>query len=132
MSRARIGVIPWFFRDGELRVVLVKSADGDRWVLPKGKPKRGMTRRDLAALEAWEEAGARGRFTPKAPIDVKLRRADGDLPLRLYPLAISKLADRWPERRHRRRRVVSAKGARRLLDDPGMIAAVRALEQRVR
>lgn len=131
MSGRRIGVIPWFVGEGGLRVVLVRSADGDRWVLPKGRPKKGMTKRDLAALEAWEEAGARGRFSPRAPIDVTLHRAEGVQPLRLYPLAIHKLADRWPERRIRRRKVVSAKRARKLLDDPGMIAAVRALERRI-
>ncbi len=64
MMRQRLGVVPFVLersgRKTRLKVVLVSSRDGDRWVLPKGKPKARMSRRDLAALEAWEEAGVRG------------------------------------------------------------------------
>lgn len=131
MSR-RIGVVPWLIRDGKLHVVLVRSVDGDRWVLPKGKPKRGMPSRDLAALEAWEEAGVRGRLHPKEAHESRLIRQGEVLKLRLYPLEISRLANRWPERRSRRRRVVRAARAIALLSDPGMAAAVKALARRVK
>lgn len=127
----RFGTIPWLRREGKLRIVVVKSKDGDRWVLPKGRPEPGMSKRELAALEAWEEAGIRGAFRGGDPIDVTLQRSAGAQTLRLYPLRVDALQARWPERRSRTRRVVSPKAARKLLSDPGMRRAVARFADRM-
>jgi 8-oxo-dGTP pyrophosphatase MutT (NUDIX family) len=44
-----------------IEVLLVSSRDTGRWVIPKGWPVDGETPAAAAALEAWEEAGVRGR-----------------------------------------------------------------------
>jgi 8-oxo-dGTP pyrophosphatase MutT (NUDIX family) len=36
---------------------LVSNKRGDRWVLPKGRPEKHLKKKEIAALEAWEEAG---------------------------------------------------------------------------
>ena len=53
MKPQRVGVVPWLLRDGELHVVVVRSRDGQRWVLPKGRIDKQRTRRDMAEREAW-------------------------------------------------------------------------------
>lgn len=111
--------------------MVVTNKDGDRWVLPKGRPERHLGKRELAALEAWEEAGIRGTFRGGDPIDVTLRRRAGRINLRLYPLRVDRLKRRWPERRARDRRVVSPDTALALLSDPGMRRAVKQLAARV-
>ena len=127
----RYGTIPWMMRAGRLRIVLVQSKDGDRWVLPKGRAKKGMSKRALAALEAWEEAGIRGEFFGGAPVDVTVDRSKGRVKLRLYPMHVSSLKKRYPERDARLRRVVSPKRALALLTDPGMRRAVQKLATRL-
>ena len=134
MRKERLGVLPFVLegsgRKTRLKLVLVQSRDGDRWVLPKGKPKSRMSRRDLAALEAWEEAGVRGSWGKRRPIDTTLRQAGATLPLRLYPLEVRELAKRWPES-DRKRRLVSPRRCCELLCDAGLIRAVRTLEARL-
>ena len=120
----RVGAIPWLRENGTLRFVLVTNKDHDRWVLPKGRLERHLGKKALAALEAWEEAGIRGTFLGGDPIDVVLRRRAGRIDLRLYPLRVDRLTQRWPERRRRARRVVSTNTALSLLSDPGMRDAV--------
>lgn len=131
MTPDRVGVFAYLVRDGQVRVVLVRSRDGDRWGVPKGRLKRGMSRRDVAALEAWEEAGVRGRFRPKGSVDVSWTQKGRDLTMRLYPLAVRKVGSRWPERHVRRRKVVSLKRACRMVRDPALRAALRALARTV-
>ncbi len=123
----RVGVLPYFWLQGELRIVVVSSRDGDRWVLPKGRPKSGLSRRALARLEAWEEAGVDGIFKPVRPINVFIRRGARRQSLRLYPLRVHSLAEDWPEQQDRQRCLVSAFEAQRMLSDPGMVDAVEEL-----
>ncbi len=134
MMRQRLGVVPFVLersgRKTRLKVVLVSSRDGDRWVLPKGKPKARMSRRDLAALEAWEEAGVRGIWGKRRPIDTTLQQYGATLSLRLYPLEVRELAKRWPESDWKRR-LVSPRRCGELLCDEGRIWAVRVLERRL-
>ena len=50
----------------DLEILLVTSRETGRWVIPKGWPMKGRTRREAAAIEALEEAGVEGRMTRKA------------------------------------------------------------------
>jgi len=46
--------------DERLEVRLVRTSDGARWTLPKGRQERGETLAQTAAREAAEEAGVSG------------------------------------------------------------------------
>jgi ADP-ribose pyrophosphatase YjhB (NUDIX family) len=43
-------------------ILLVSSRDTGRWIIPKGWPMDRETPAAAAAMEAWEEAGVRGRI----------------------------------------------------------------------
>lgn len=63
--RAQYAALP--YRIGaDLEILLVTSRETGRWVIPKGWPMKGRTRREAAAIEAIEEAGVEGRMTRKA------------------------------------------------------------------
>ncbi|MDS7594784.1 NUDIX hydrolase [Agrobacterium tumefaciens] len=52
-------------RDDELEILLVTSRDSGRWLIPKGWPMKGKKPHEAALIEAWEEAGVRGRVKKK-------------------------------------------------------------------
>jgi len=131
MSLDRVGVVAWRIHGGRLQVVLVRNLNGDRWILPKGRLTRGLSKREVALLEAWEEAGVSGYMSPRKGLDVQIQRMGCAVRLRLYEVRILGLAKRWPERDKRARKLVTARRARSLLSDPGMILAVKTLEQRM-
>lgn len=54
------GVIPYRTRARETEILLVKSAGGKHWVIPKGWITPWLTSAQSAAKEAWEEAGVVG------------------------------------------------------------------------
>jgi 8-oxo-dGTP pyrophosphatase MutT (NUDIX family) len=54
--------------DGRARVMLMTSRETQRWVIPKGWPMRGRKPREVAAREAFEEAGLVGRIVGKKAV----------------------------------------------------------------
>jgi len=53
--------------DGEIEILVITSRESGRWIVPKGWPMRGKTPHEAAAIEAWEEAGVRGKVR-KVPV----------------------------------------------------------------
>ena len=50
---------------GMFEVLLVTSRDSHRWIIPKGWPMAGKKPHEVAAIEAFEEAGVRGKVKKK-------------------------------------------------------------------
>lgn len=46
-------------------VLLITTRGSGRWVIPKGSPMKGKTPREVAAVEAFEEAGIKGKVGKK-------------------------------------------------------------------
>jgi 8-oxo-dGTP pyrophosphatase MutT (NUDIX family) len=46
---------------GRIEILVITSRDSGRWVLPKGWPMKGKKPHEAATIEAWEEAGVRGK-----------------------------------------------------------------------
>jgi 8-oxo-dGTP pyrophosphatase MutT (NUDIX family) len=54
--------------NGRPEVLLLTSRETRRWVIPKGSPIKGLKPREVAAREAFEEAGVQGTISGKHPI----------------------------------------------------------------
>lgn len=85
------------------KICLVTSRNGSRWVIPKGCLEPGKSELEIAAQEAWEEAGLSGRLS-KSPLgSYGYRKWGDDLTVAVYLLEVSDVADDWPERDTRQR-----------------------------
>lgn len=100
--------LPW--REGEhgIEVMLVTSRETGRWVLPKGWPENDERLSEAAAREAAEEAGLAGavagreigRFYYGKELSSGLRMR---CEVRVFPMRVERVADKWPERKKRLR-----------------------------
>jgi 8-oxo-dGTP pyrophosphatase MutT (NUDIX family) len=102
----QIAALPLCFSPtGGLEVFLVTSRGSGRWIIPKGNPIKGLSPMDVAAQEAFEEAGLVGRVLPSCVGCFefeRLRRTTGKPSLiDVYPLFVEKQARRWDEKRQR-------------------------------
>ncbi len=109
MKRARqFAALPIAEREGEQMVMLVTSRETGRWVLPKGWAEKRLTGPELAAKEAFEEAGLKGQVAAKR---VGSYRYLKQLPkgkavtceVEVFPMRVEQELDDWPERGQRRR-----------------------------
>lgn len=125
--RAQVAALCYRRRHHRLEILMVTSRDTGRWVLPKGWPIPGRGPADSAAREAFEEAGVLGRVGP-LPIGSygydKRLGPDLALPCRVsvYPLAVRRLVDDFPERRQRVRRWMGPRAAAGLVAEPELAA----------
>ncbi len=123
--RTQFGALIWRVSPkGKLQVLLVKSRQRNRWIIPKGWPIHGQTPVQAAATEAWEEAGVRGTV---APVCVGLYSymkylRDTEMPLpcvvALFPLKAKSLAKSYPEAEVRKRKWMSLQKAASKIDTP--------------
>jgi 8-oxo-dGTP pyrophosphatase MutT (NUDIX family) len=60
-EREQVAAVCYRVRGRDIEFLLVQSRGG-RWIFPKGSIEPGLTRSQSAALEAFEEAGVRGRI----------------------------------------------------------------------
>lgn len=61
------GALCFRYKEGgsEIEVLVITSRESRRWIIPKGWPMKGKKPYEAAAIEAWEEAGVRGRVKKK-------------------------------------------------------------------
>jgi len=110
-------------------ILLMSSRETGRAVIPKGWPMRGKSDAKAAALEAWEEAGVRGRVG-RRPVGTYRywKRLDDHfrlLRVDVFPLrAVGTDAD-FPERGERRFAWLSQGEAALAVDDPELGALIR-------
>lgn len=88
-------------------VVLITARSSGRWIIPKGYVEKGMSPAESAAKEAREEAGVTGKVMPVEIGRYSYRRPSGLYSVRVYPLQVELLLDRWDEMHVRQRRLVT-------------------------
>jgi 8-oxo-dGTP pyrophosphatase MutT (NUDIX family) len=121
--RSQYGAACWRMHLGRVEVLLITSRDTGRWVIPKGWPVDGLDPANSAAREAWEEAGVTGVLSAEIlgyySYDKGIR-PNVSLPcvVAVFPLHVTSLADRFPERKQRRRKWFAASKAAKLVDEP--------------
>ena len=115
-------------RDSE--VLLVRSLDSGRWIIPKGWPIKGESLSRTAAIEAWEEAGVTGPVTPDAVGTFRYdkRRGTGleePCEAHVFLLSVEVVAEDYPEAGRRIRRWFSPEKAVEKVGDGELAALIR-------
>ena len=108
---------------GHVEVMLITSRDTKRWVIPKGNPVKGLKPHEAAAEEAFEEAGLSGIGCPAAlgTFHYEKRLSGGGVRLtkvHVFPLAVTRQADSWPELDERECRWFSLTDAAEAVNEP--------------
>ena len=120
--RRQFAALPVMPGEAGLMVMLVTSRDTGRWVLPKGWPKKRLSGSELAALEAFEEAGLVGEVGSQAIGFYRYpkRMPDGrtvECNVDVYPMSVAEELEDWPERAQRQRRWFAVTEAAALVNE---------------
>lgn len=104
----QVAALPWRMKAGRVEILLVTSRDTGRWVLPKGWPEGDEPLWQAAAREAAEEAGIDGAVSAHEAgryFYGKRKSSGMELPCEVlvFPLEVQSVADKWPEKKSRRR-----------------------------
>jgi 8-oxo-dGTP pyrophosphatase MutT (NUDIX family) len=124
-------------KGGGIEVLLLTSRRTRRWIVPKGNIDRGRSLPDMAAVEAYEEAGVEGHVAPRPFGHFEYRKfRDAERSERavvsLYPLRVELVYEGWPEMAQRTRRWFDADKAAAKVDDPGLGQLIAQFARRLR
>jgi 8-oxo-dGTP pyrophosphatase MutT (NUDIX family) len=120
----KAGAIPFRQSSEGLQVLLITSRDTGRWVIPRGRIRKGFTAAQTAEQEALEVAGVKGSMsaTPLGSFTYSKRLANGvSIPaaVEVYALRVEKELRKWPEA-ERRLSWTSVAEAAQLVQEEGM------------
>jgi 8-oxo-dGTP pyrophosphatase MutT (NUDIX family) len=115
-------------------VLLITSRDTGRWVIPKGWPMKGKTGAEAALLEAFEEAGVKGKLSC-GPIgvysyDKVLPKGVQPCIVTVYPVEVTQLIKDFPEQGQRDRKWFRPKKAAAKVDEPELRSLLTAFDPR--
>lgn len=125
----QLAALCWRMEKGEPQVLLITSRGTGRWVVPKGWPMEGRAPWDAAAIEAWEEAGVKGRIEDR-PLGQfsyekylnRSRSKSRNCDVAVYPLRVDVLSEDFPEKEERQRQWFSLEAAAQKVDEPSLQA----------
>lgn len=108
------------------QILLVTSRETRRWIIPKGWAKKALDPQEMAALEAFEEAGVRGKVKKKPLGDYRYdkRMDDGSLvtcDVTVFALDVAEELRDWPEKAQRERRWLTPAEAMGVISEQGLI-----------
>jgi 8-oxo-dGTP pyrophosphatase MutT (NUDIX family) len=105
-------------QSGEIEILVITSRDTGRWVIPKGWPMKRKDPFEAAAIEAWQEAGVRGKVRKKPVGRYTYLKSldDGDVVpcvVDVFQIEVDDMAEKFRERGQRRYQWVSPDEAAR-------------------
>ena len=94
-----------------LKVYLITSREERKWIIPTGKLEKKLNNRQVAALEAFEEAGILGKLDKHFREQVLLQSPSGKHKRKttVFLLYVKRILKCWPEIHDRKRKLVSLK-----------------------
>jgi adenylate cyclase len=123
----QVAALPFLYRSGRLHLVIVTNSAQTKWIIPKGQPESGMSRQEVAVMEAMEEAGVIGSCIP----GFEPCRHKGEKKLYIYPLHVTTVLKKWPEMDWRRRAVLPVAKALKMISDPELSLCIQHLAARL-
>jgi len=136
-KRRQYGALPYRLRAGSRRpqFMLITSRENQRWIIPKGWPKKGKSPHGSAAREAFEEAGVVGAVAkrPVGSFSYQKRLKSGAVvvcAVSVFPLEVRRQSKRWPEKQERIVKWLSPSQAAEKVDEPRLGQIIRRLARK--
>ncbi|SDW15330.1 NUDIX hydrolase [Roseicitreum antarcticum] len=116
----------------QLQVLMIRSLQTQRWIIPKGWPMEDRTLAGAALQEAWEEAGVQGTVSEEtvgAYTYRKIRKNGLPVPCRaqVFHVQVTGLADTFPEVKKRRRKWMRPQEAATVVAEADLATLLRSL-----
>jgi 8-oxo-dGTP pyrophosphatase MutT (NUDIX family) len=113
--------------NGEPEVMLITSRETHRWVIPEGWPMSGKKLKEVAAREAYEEAGLIGRVVGKRfRYERRLSTEQFLCVVQVFLIRLEQQLEEWPEKGQREAQWFDLNTAASLVEEGRLAEIMRA------
>ena len=130
MKFKQFAALPYRMRDDGIEILLITTRKKRRWSVPKGWPIKRKSPQQTAATEAYEEAGVHGAVGDRRIGQFRKRRLKKQRPVmcdvQIFPLAVTRQQENWPEQHQRSRAWVAPRKAAKLVKKAGLRRAIKS------
>ena len=119
------GVIPFVIRNNKIRLLIITSTSGKKWIFPKGIVEKGMSKEESAMMEAFEEAGVMGEILDRNLGSYKLEKYNTICKVDMYPMIVEKVLKEWPEIKMRKRKWIHPEDIEDYVTDKKLLRVTR-------
>ena len=123
------GVVPYTKDHNDIKVMLVTSRSGKRWIVPKGIVESGMTPLESARKEALEEAGITGSIETESIGSYRYEKWGGTCTVTMFKMEIETILDVWDEAGQRERELLTIDEAAGRVEEPALKEMIQALRE---
>ncbi len=130
------GVLPYRVTStGGIEILLITTRQSQRWIIPKGRPIKGLGPAESAAREAMEEAGVRGVVREKPIGSFRFQKTLESEPdilceVEVYALNVKRQMKCWPESQQRTLRWFQPSEAEAAVKDVGLRSLISLFVER--
>jgi 8-oxo-dGTP pyrophosphatase MutT (NUDIX family) len=96
--------IPYRFIKNELHILLIKSRNSKKWIVPKGVIEEGDSARFTAEKETEEEAGVKGELKKEIAGTYDYKKWGSICRVRVFPMKVTDVMEEWEEMHFRPRK----------------------------
>ena len=122
-------VIPYRATPDGIKILLITSSSGRRWIVPKGIIEPGLTAAASAQKEAYEEAGIRGEVSSAAIGKYEYPKWGATCVVSVFLLDVRTILEAWPEASMRHRRWLPVPTAASAVEEPDLRAMILAVPE---
>lgn len=97
-------VIPYRLVKSGIEILLITNRSRKRWIIPKGVIDPGLSARESAIKEAYEEAGIRGNISSEPFGEYRYDKWGDTCIVKVFLLEVQTIYEKWPEANMRTRR----------------------------
>jgi 8-oxo-dGTP pyrophosphatase MutT (NUDIX family) len=132
MKFKQFAALPYRMRDDGIEILLITTRKKRRWSVPKGWPIKRKSPQQTAATEAYEEAGVHGAIGDTRIGQFRKCRLKKQRPVmcdvQIFPLAVTRQQETWPEQHERTRAWVAPGKAAKLVKKAGLRRAIKSYQ----
>ena len=103
--------IPYRIKKDQIEILILTSRNNKKWIVPKGIIEKKHSAALTALKETEEEAGVSGQIIREVVGTYKYEKWGGVCRVKVFPLRVTEVFDKWDEMEFRKRKWVKPKEA---------------------
>ena len=123
-------VIPYRINDTKIEILIIKSRNNKRWIIPKGIIEEKLTAKTSAEKEAFEEAGVKGKIIGNKIGSYSYQKWGGSCSVKVFLFLVDEILEDWEEN-FRERKWILLSEIKNYIEDKNLLTIFNSIDNKL-